>query len=401
MGRRTRHMKILAFWMVLFIPVLGLVAQQNVPYELREYIDPDQLVTLSPGTDFQEAIQILNSFAKEYEDKVIINRTGRSGPIGINVPTMYWRQALEYITSAKDLLVSETAEYYEILPRDVTGEGEKARKSQAPAVNLETREIKISATFFEGNRRLLRELGVDWSVIDNGKVNVTSLGAQNVSQNEVFSVEVNWTEIIETGWDIKNLFSTFEASNEGEILSSPTIKVMEGEEGRIQVGQDFSIKQRDIAGNVTDEFFSVGTILEVVPFIIRKGDTTFIHLEINAEKSSAQPDPVSTIINKQESKTQVLLLDGEETVMAGLYSTEESVVRRGIPFLKDLPPWFFGIRYLFGYDQRDIQKRELVIFIKAELIPTLEERMDAEVESAKSSLDRSRNSYKSLEDFKR
>jgi type IV pilus assembly protein PilQ len=173
---------------------------------------------------------------------------------------------------------------------------------------------------------------------------------------------------------VQALFSAFEADNLGEILASPTVKVMDGQEGQIQVGQDFSIKQRDIAGNVVEEFFSVGTILNVTPQVLTQRDTTFIHLDIDAERSSAQPDPVSTIINKQEAQTQALLLDEEATVIAGLYRTERADVRRGIPILKDLPPWFFGLRYLFGYESHDYQMRELVILIQASLEPTIPDR---------------------------
>ncbi len=396
---RLRHMIILICCLVMMLPAGRLVAQQNIPYEMQEYVNPDELVTLSSDTAFEEAIRILNSFAKEYEDKVIINQSNISGPIGLNIPTMHWRQALNYIATVNDLYVERTPEYYEVKPRP----GKTAGKEESPReqqITMGTREVKISATFFEGNRRLLRELGVDWSVIKNGKVTIDAAGAQNVSQSELFTVDVDWMEIAETGWQISEMFSTFEASNEGEILSSPTIKVVEGKEGFIQVGQDFSIKQRDIAGNVTDQFFSVGTILEVTPYVIRRGDTSFIHLEIRAEKSTAQPDPVSTIINKQESETQVLLLNGEETVIAGLYSTDESTVRRGIPFLKDLPPWFFGLRYIFGYDSKDVSKRELVIFMKAEIVPSLEGRMESILDNMENSLEQRRQEYKELDEYK-
>ena len=59
----------------------------------------------------------------------------------------------------------------------------------------------------------------------------------------------------------------------------------------------------------------------------------------------------TTIINKTTAKTQVLLLDGEETVIGGLFLNENTTVRTGIPFLKDLPWWVFGIRYLAGSDE--------------------------------------------------
>jgi type IV pilus assembly protein PilQ len=70
------------------------------------------------------------------------------------------------------------------------------------------------------------------------------------------------------------------------------------------------------------------------------------------------------------------MLNGEETVIGGLFVNDEKKVRTGIPILKDLPWWFFGLRYLFGSDQTSVEKRELVILIKVELIPTLKERLD-------------------------
>jgi type IV pilus assembly protein PilQ len=57
-----------------------------------------------------------------------------------------------------------------------------------------------------------------------------------------------------------------------------------------------------------------------------------------------------------------------------MYSNDEEVTREGVPILKDLPWWVFGLRYLFGYDSKQIIKRELIILLKAEILPTLEER---------------------------
>jgi hypothetical protein len=41
-----------------------------------------------------------------------------------------------------------------------------------------------------------------------------------------------------------------------------------------------------------------------------------------------------------------------------------------------LPWWFFGLRYIFGSDNVQVEKRELVILIKAEILPTLKERLE-------------------------
>ncbi len=70
------------------------------------------------------------------------------------------------------------------------------------------------------------------------------------------------------------------------------------------------------------------------------------------------------------------MLNGEETILGGLFVNEQTIVRNGIPILKDLPWWVFGIRYLTGSDQTVDKKKELVILLKTELVPTLQERLE-------------------------
>jgi len=400
--------------------------RDNLPAEYREYTNPEEVVTFDRTTPFARALDVINEFAQKYRGKVVINRTETSGNIGISVPAMHWMDALKLILRVNNLVLVEKQDFYEIVTAASLDSQQQAKtagttatgqKGEGPVATTETHEVRINAIFFEGNRRALQEIGVDWSTIsenvpeailgggqsggqsgggqsgggqsgqggqtipdsrfDGPFVQVNSKGAQSVSQ-DVFNALINVGEIGNTGIDVQALFSAFEADNLGEILASPTVKVMNGQEGRIQVGQDFSIKQRDIAGNVVEQFFSVGTILTVTPQVVKQQDTTFIHLDISAERSSAQPDPVSTIINKQQAETQALLLDGETTVIAGLYNTEKAEVRRGVPILKDLPGWFFGLRYLFGYNSKDVQMRELVILLQASLEPTIPERYGKE-----------------------
>lgn len=377
----------------------------------REYTNPEQMISFDRRTPFQDAIEVLTNYAQKYENRFIIDRTNTTDPIGVSLPAMHWKDALNYIMRVQKLVVLESEDVLEIVTEEeaeeiagstgsaVQDSGISGQEFDGFTVDTGTREVRINATFFEGNKRALQEIGVDWSTITNSApenlsdflgensneslpstefdgrfVSVNSNGAQNVSQS-VFNSIVNFGDI-GGGIEVQALFSAFEADNLGKILATPSVKVMDGQEGRIQVGQDFSIKQRDFAGNVTDQFFSTGTILMVRPQIVDVGDTTLIYLELEAERSSAQPDPVSTIINKQQANTHALLLDGESTVIAGLYRTEESEVRRGIPILKDLPGWFFGLKYLFGYNSTDFQESELIVLLQAELEESLDQRLE-------------------------
>lgn len=392
---------------VTFVPSI-VVAQDAYP---REYTNPDEIVAFDKNTLYVEAIEVINQFQQEYDNKFIIDQTATDGSIGVNLPAMHWKDALAFILRIKGLGVKEFDDYVEIVPQSslepatestVTTSNPNNPNSAFEEISINTREVRINATFFEGNKRALQEIGIDWSTltksvptnindivsgeaVDPGLsapqggaytdqfVSVNSFNASSVSQN-VFNALVNFGEI-GPGIRVQALFSAFEADNLGEVIANPSVKVVDGQQGRIQVGQDFSIKQRDIAGNVTDQFFSTGTILTVTPRVIDNYDTTFIHLDIAVERSSASPDAVSTIINKQEAQTQALLLDGEATSIAGLYRTEENEVRRGVPILKDLPGWFFGLKYLFGYNSQDYVENELIIIVQAEIEQTLQERI--------------------------
>jgi len=245
---------------------------------------------------------------------------------------------------------------------------------QKEVASFRSREIKISAIFFEVNLTKLDEVGINWSFMKSTKdvdLAVTFAGADKVS-SEVFKTEVTPKVSFANITFLAKLFSNYEL---GEILSGPQLVVRSGEEGRIQVGQDFSIRERDFAGNLIDKFYSAGTICRVRPQVISEQGVNFVHMIVEVERSSVQPGAISTIINKTKANTNLLLLDGEETIIGGLYNSESSTVRVGIPFLKDLPWYVFGLRYLFGYDKDQVAKKELVILMKAELVPTLQERI--------------------------
>lgn len=396
----------LALVVLLLIAIpIDSIAQERIP---REYTNPDEMVTLASETTFPQAMQIIGSFSRRFTEKTLVDRTGKVGQIGFSIPYMHWRRALDYIANAHNLAIMEYSDSIELvfktaespnaqpveIPDTVTSEPLPPGALVPALATLETREVDISAIFFEGNRRQLREIGIDWSLINNGVINISSFNAGGVSL-ESFQVS-SMNQSLGGDWEVSALMNALEANNVGQILSSPRVKVMDGKVGDIQVGQDISIKQRDFAGNVTDEFFKTGTILTVTPHVISASDTTFILLDIKAERSTAQPDPVSTVINKQQAATQLLLYSGETAIIAGLYETEELTIRRGIPFLKDLPPWFFGLRYLFGYNSRDYREKELVILIKAELVPSLLERFNQKRATKEEQLDKGRQQIREL-----
>jgi type IV pilus assembly protein PilQ len=248
--------------------------------------------------------------------------------------------------------------------------------------SIDSREVKISAIFFEADNSALKDRGINWATVLSDPNN--GFGVDLKTFGQTTDPTKTPSDLIITGstkFDIGGLkgnllgaFRFFESENLGEIIANPSITVRNGEAGKIQIGSDFSIKQRDFAGNVTDQFFSTGSIIDVTPNIYTKDSLDYIVLKLAVERSTAFPGELSTEIRKTKANSQILMLNGEETVIGGLYVTDETYVRTGIPFLKDLPWWVFGIRYLAGSDQKKLTKKEIIIVIKTELLPTLKER---------------------------
>jgi general secretion pathway protein D len=355
----------------------------------REYTSPQELVSIAPSTALDKALAAISEVSQKFVGKVIIDPDRRSMPINIDVQGLQWRDALESILRKNNLWYSEYETYIQIssmapsdaggVDRVMVGGGGGAVASGSvditrEAANFRSREIKISAVFFEVNLDRAEEVGINWTFMKTtSDVAVASefLAADKVS-DKMFKLDVVPKVSFANMEFLLRMFSNYSL---GEILSGPSLIVRSGEEGRIQVGQDFSIRERDFAGNLLDKFYSAGTIIKVTPQVITEQGVNFVHLKVDVERSSVTPGPVSTIINKTKATTNVLLLDGEETVIGGLYNNETSTQRQGVPFLKDLPWYVFGLRYLFGYDVDKVTKKELVILLKADLVPTLQERI--------------------------
>jgi len=372
--------RIVFLMMVLSLAGASGAVGQESPAERRsfpEYTSPDELVSIAPSTTLDKALAAISEVSKKFVGKVIIDTEQRSLPINVDVQARQWRDALEMICRKNSLWYTEYDTYIQITT--LGGGGGEAKTGDGKNVpTFASRELKISAVFLEVNLTKLEEVGVNWNFMKTTNDYTADLdfNAGDRVSASVFDADITPKVSFASINLLARMFSSYDL---GEILSGPQIIVRSGEQGHIQVGQDFSIKERDFAGNLIDKFYHAGTIIDVTPRVITEQGVNFIHMEIRVERSSVVPGTVTTIKDKTEAETELLLLDGEETIIGGLYNNQTSTIRTGIPFLKDLPGWFFGLRYLFGYDKDQITKKELVILLRAELVPSLQERITQKV----------------------
>ena len=77
--------------------------------------------------------------------------------------------------------------------------------------------------------------------------------------------------------ELNALFKMIEHYNKGTIIARPSVTVISGKQGYLQIGQDFSVRTTDFSGNLVDRFYSAGLILEVTPTIIQDSSKEAIH----------------------------------------------------------------------------------------------------------------------------
>ncbi|GAB4336215.1 MAG: type II and III secretion system protein [Calditrichia bacterium] len=361
-------------WTLLILLLLvGLIfAQSRYSREFRKtYTAPEEIVSLAGSMTFDQAMLIFNDLSKKFKNKVIVDPERRNFPIGLEIDHQHWLDALEQILKHHGLWYEEYADYIRII--STAAEVEKQQGDSKALREFYTREVVFSAIFFETNHARLREAGMSWDFFRGKDVNLNSKMSAADNRTGLFEVQV------EPDLDFGSLLAMFKALESdqiGEVIASPQITVKSGDEGRIQVGSDVAVTIRDFAGNSVTQFFSTGSIIKVKPLVIRKDSIDFINVDLEVERSKSTGGNTGLEIKKSAAKTSVLMLDGEETIIGGLYVTEETKTRDGIPFLKNLPWWVFGLRYIFGYESKQVTKNELLILLKADLLPTLQDRFE-------------------------
>lgn len=168
------------------------------------------------------------------------------------------------------------------------------------------------------------------------------------------------------------LVQTFLERGKAQILSQPRVLVRADQTATLFSGDDVpypaSITLQPVTGNVTTfAYKNAGVKLMVTPHVAAPGQ---VSLKLNPEVTSIfgfveiTPGTQAPQFTVRSVNTELLVRDGQEVVIGGLYRRDKSTIRRGLPFLMDIP--VFG--YLFGrYEEAEIIQ-EVLFFIKPTVI---------------------------------
>jgi type II secretory pathway component GspD/PulD (secretin) len=113
-------------------------------------------------------------------------------------------------------------------------------------------------------------------------------------------------------------------------------------------------------------YLDIGVILEVTPHVNKAGFVTLdINPQVSAIDSYATVEGTSMpILATEETKTQVMIKDGETLVIAGLVKDQLTDTKKKIPLLGDIP--LLGL--IFQKKETTKTKTDLLIFITPHII---------------------------------
>lgn len=173
--------------------------------------------------------------------------------------------------------------------------------------------------------------------------------------------------------NIQVALNALSAVTDVNVVSSPTLMVLDNKKATLQVGDEVPIATQSAVGVLAPGspivnsvgFRNTGILLNITP---RIGDNGRILLDIEQEVSDAVTTTTSTIdsptIQQRRIKTTVAVSDGESIVLAGLMQDRASRTRTKVPLVGDIP----YVGNLFKQKDDTIRRTELLIAITPRVI---------------------------------
>ncbi|MGY2401146.1 type II secretion system secretin GspD [Pseudomonas sp. SDO5271_S396] len=164
-----------------------------------------------------------------------------------------------------------------------------------------------------------------------------------------------------------------EKNGRTQVLSAPSLVVMNNQPAQIQVGDNIPINQTTVNTGDADttlssvEYVQTGVILDVVPRINPGG---LVYMDIqqqvsDAENPAANSDtPVNPRISTRSVSTQVAVQSGQTVLLGGLIKQDNADNVSAVPYLGKIP----GLRWLFGNTSKSKDRTELIVLITPKVI---------------------------------
>ena len=266
-----------------------------------------------------------------------------------------------------------------VIVRDIPQAIEDMRKL-LQQLDVPEKQVMIEARIVEATSTFTRSLGVNWGVhYRDGSASFLGINSLDTGFGGLTSAPpvtgVGTSPGGAMGISFGTLTSNIQldmrlnaAASAGliKIVSTPKVATINNKTAKITQGQQIPYQNSSANTGPVTQFVEAALALEVTPHINANGT---IGMKIDAKNDApgtstgTGPPP----INKKQATTEMLLKDGETTVIGGIYVDSDTEEDDGVPFLMDIP--FLG--KLFKSNTKTKTKTELLIFITPRIIGTI------------------------------
>jgi type IV pilus assembly protein PilQ len=273
--------------------------------------------------------------------------------------------------------ISQDARTNRVIVTDISDRIEKMR-FLLKELDITEKQVMIEARIVEATSTFSRDLGVQWGIhYKDGSASIMGINnldiglggiVTNAPTSGTFSDTSSTTTGAATGISFGKLTSNIQldlrlsaAASIGQIkvISTPKVITLNNKAAKITQGQSIPYQTTSAEGTKT-EFIAAALTLEVTPHVASDGS---ISMKIHATNNSAgtgTPPPINT----KEAQTEVLVMNGETTVIGGIYQDSDTDQISGVPFLQDIPL----LGWLFKSNSKSKTKTELLIFITPKIV---------------------------------
>ncbi len=235
------------------------------------------------------------------------------------------------------------------------------------------------------------EIGVNWDFLSENRRNViyrqnftTRLGstieeAETIGNATAFNTIGLGGDFSVINNDIRNVISMLQQKKDVEILASPRVMVVSGKTASIESVRELpynEIVDTSMGGSMSStRFKKVGVTLNVTATLT---DENLIFLNVNSEQNVTVGESVTNvpIVDTRNTRSEVLLKDGQVVIIGGLRRKEITKQVNQIPILGDIP--LIGL--LFKYINTVVYNTELIVFLSPHIYtesePVPEEAME-------------------------
>lgn len=257
----------------------------------------------------------------------------------------------------------------------------RALKAVIAKLDIRPAEVMVEAIIAEIDETNLRSLGIQWGGRGNdGTAEPQSSPPSGTAVTDFPPIGAGIFGIIPGGVKLTAVLSMLENLNGVDILSTPSVVVLDNQKATIEVGQDVPFQNGSYAtsSNITtvQPFNTIQskpvTLKLVVTPQINLGTSVRLQMELkNDSLQNPQNPTLNPIINTSSIKNSVIVKTDDILVVGGLISNSNNENINKVPFLGDAPI----IGPLFRQKTRNVSKKNLMVFIKPVIMTANDDSM--------------------------